>query len=219
MSCALLPLELSLLRRSELEKNELYQVLAKIKSVAREIIRNLVRPLSPTDMHRHIAAWDVADFSTTCGISKAPSASCVSQPSSISTNSTGKIPARSATDSSSSSSYVWPSDPSSAVAHATRGDEDDHHRHPDNVPAGPDAIYAWIWQGTKLDHDGLLVQTAMHIGLHGDPKHLPAMTTYHAEMRQRLCISILELNLQCSFEAGASPLLLAPTTTPNPLRM
>ncbi|THC89800.1 hypothetical protein EYZ11_010739 [Aspergillus tanneri] len=58
-------------------------------------------------MHRHIAAWDVADFSTTCGISKAPSASCVSQPSSISTNSTGKIPARSATDSSSSSSYLW----------------------------------------------------------------------------------------------------------------
>lgn len=56
---------------------------------------------------------------------------------------------------------------------------------------------------------GSLVRMAMHMGLHRDPKHLGTMTVYRAEMRRRLWSTILELNVQCSFEAGGSPLLSA----------
>ncbi|KYK61972.1 C6 zinc finger protein [Drechmeria coniospora] len=54
---------------------------------------------------------------------------------------------------------------------------------------------------------GALVRKAMSMGLHRDPSHLGKMTTFRAEMRRRLWATILELNLQCSFEAGGSPLL------------
>lgn len=54
---------------------------------------------------------------------------------------------------------------------------------------------------------GSLVRIAMAMGLHRDPKHLTQMTTYRAEMRRRLWATILELNLQSSFDAGGSSLL------------
>lgn len=54
---------------------------------------------------------------------------------------------------------------------------------------------------------GSLVRSAMYMGLHRDPRHLAEMTTYRAEMRRRLWATILELNLQCSFEAGGLPLI------------
>ena len=54
---------------------------------------------------------------------------------------------------------------------------------------------------------GSLVRNAMYMGLHRDPKHLAEMTTYRAEMRRRLWATILELNLQYSFEAGGLPLI------------
>lgn len=54
---------------------------------------------------------------------------------------------------------------------------------------------------------GSLVRLAMYMGLHRDPRHLGQMTVYRAEVRRRLWATILELNLQCAFEAGASPLL------------
>jgi hypothetical protein len=54
---------------------------------------------------------------------------------------------------------------------------------------------------------GSLVRMAMSMGLHRDPKHLGKMTIYRAEIRRRLWATILELNLQCAFEAGGSPLL------------
>ncbi|TWU79040.1 hypothetical protein ED733_008510 [Metarhizium rileyi] len=54
---------------------------------------------------------------------------------------------------------------------------------------------------------GSLVRMAMYMGLHRDPKHLGKMTIYRAEIRRRLWATILELNLQCAFEAGGSPLL------------
>ncbi|KAA8651043.1 fungal specific transcription factor domain-containing protein [Aspergillus tanneri] len=58
----LLAVELSLLKRSELEKDELYQVLANLKSLAREIKGNRVQSLSSTDLGRHIPARDVTDL-------------------------------------------------------------------------------------------------------------------------------------------------------------
>ncbi|KAK2594603.1 hypothetical protein QQS21_007688 [Conoideocrella luteorostrata] len=54
---------------------------------------------------------------------------------------------------------------------------------------------------------GSLVRMAMYMGLHRDPRHLGKMTIYRAEIRRRLWATILELNLQCAFEAGGSPLL------------
>lgn len=54
---------------------------------------------------------------------------------------------------------------------------------------------------------GSLVRMAMYMGLHRDPKRLGKMTMYRAEIRRRLWATILELNLQCAFEAGGSPLL------------
>ena len=54
---------------------------------------------------------------------------------------------------------------------------------------------------------GGLLRKAMFMGLHRDPRHLADMTTYRAEMRRRLWATILELNLQSSFDAGGSPLI------------
>ncbi|EFY85771.1 C6 zinc finger protein [Metarhizium acridum CQMa 102] len=56
---------------------------------------------------------------------------------------------------------------------------------------------------------GSLVRMAMYMGLHRDPKHLGKMTVCRAEIRRRLWATVLELNLQCAFEAGGSPLLHA----------
>ncbi|KAI9163789.1 Transcriptional activator protein acu-15 [Paramyrothecium foliicola] len=66
---------------------------------------------------------------------------------------------------------------------------------------------------SSVSHDliwsfaGSLVRTAMAMGYHRDPKHLTQMTVYRAEMRRRLWATILELNLQSSFDAGGSALL------------
>jgi hypothetical protein len=54
---------------------------------------------------------------------------------------------------------------------------------------------------------GNLVRNAMFLGLHRDPQSLGDMTIYRAEMRRRLWATVLELNMQFSFEAGGSPLL------------
>ncbi|CAF3648302.1 unnamed protein product [Fusarium graminearum] len=54
---------------------------------------------------------------------------------------------------------------------------------------------------------GALVRQAMYMGLHRDPKHLANMSEYRSEIRRRLWITILELNLQSSYDAGGPPLL------------
>ncbi|KPM40310.1 hypothetical protein AK830_g6222 [Neonectria ditissima] len=54
---------------------------------------------------------------------------------------------------------------------------------------------------------GGLIRQAMYMGLHRDPKHLADMSVYRAEMRRRLWATILELNLQSSYDAGGPPLL------------
>ncbi|KAJ4011307.1 hypothetical protein NW752_007156 [Fusarium irregulare] len=54
---------------------------------------------------------------------------------------------------------------------------------------------------------GSLVRQAMYMGLHRDPKHLGNMSVYRSEMRRRLWATILELNLQSSYDAGGPPLL------------
>lgn len=57
---------------------------------------------------------------------------------------------------------------------------------------------------------GALVRKAIYMGLHRDPRSLqPKMTTYRAEMRRRLWATIMELNLQSSFDAGGPVLLSA----------
>lgn len=57
---------------------------------------------------------------------------------------------------------------------------------------------AWISVGS-------LIHTAMQIGLHRDPKHLPAMSVLQAEIRRRLWATILEFILQTSLDTAMPP--------------
>ncbi|KAL2262025.1 hypothetical protein VTK26DRAFT_2693 [Humicola hyalothermophila] len=54
---------------------------------------------------------------------------------------------------------------------------------------------------------GSLLRTAMYLGLHRDPDHLPNLSVFNAEMRRRLWATILEIVLQSSLDSGAPPLL------------
>ncbi|PWY90928.1 hypothetical protein BO70DRAFT_384522 [Aspergillus heteromorphus CBS 117.55] len=54
---------------------------------------------------------------------------------------------------------------------------------------------------------GTLLRTAMHMGLHIDPRHMPDMPPFKAEMRRRLWATVLEINLQTSMDAGGVPLI------------
>ncbi|KAJ5895286.1 hypothetical protein N7495_006977 [Penicillium taxi] len=57
-----------------------------------------------------------------------------------------------------------------------------------------------IWIST-----GSLVHTAMQIGLHRDPKHLPEMPVMEAELRRRLWYTVLELVIQSSLDSWMPP--------------
>ncbi|KAK4240628.1 hypothetical protein C8A03DRAFT_41841 [Achaetomium macrosporum] len=52
---------------------------------------------------------------------------------------------------------------------------------------------------------GSLVHRAMQMGLHRDPRHLPAMPVLQAELRRRLWATILELAVQSSLDAWMPP--------------
>lgn len=54
---------------------------------------------------------------------------------------------------------------------------------------------------------GNLIRSAMFLGLHRDPAHLPARTLYANEMHRRLWNTIIELCVQASIYAGCPPLL------------
>ncbi|KAH6952686.1 fungal-specific transcription factor domain-containing protein [Fusarium avenaceum] len=54
---------------------------------------------------------------------------------------------------------------------------------------------------------GSLVRQAMYMGLHREPRLLANMSVYRSEIRRRLWATILELNLQTSYDAGGPPLL------------
>ncbi|KAI0448444.1 hypothetical protein F5B21DRAFT_510150 [Xylaria acuta] len=49
---------------------------------------------------------------------------------------------------------------------------------------------------------GVLLRTAMQLGLHRDPKHFPRISVFEAEMRRRIWATILELNAQASLDSG-----------------
>jgi hypothetical protein len=53
---------------------------------------------------------------------------------------------------------------------------------------------------------GALVQSAMAIGLHIRPSHLP-VTTLEAEMRRRVWATVLELAVQASLDSGTPPVI------------
>ncbi|KAF2439046.1 hypothetical protein P171DRAFT_370465 [Karstenula rhodostoma CBS 690.94] len=54
---------------------------------------------------------------------------------------------------------------------------------------------------------GNLIRSAMFLGLHRDPAHLPARTIFANEMHRRLWNTIIELCLQASIYGGCPPLL------------
>lgn len=54
---------------------------------------------------------------------------------------------------------------------------------------------------------GSVVRSAMYIGLHKDPAHLPRMSLLEAELRRRLWNTILEICLQSSLVSGGSSLI------------
>ena len=57
---------------------------------------------------------------------------------------------------------------------------------------------AWVSMGS-------FIHGAMQVGLHRDPKHLPAMSVLQAELRRRLWATVLELLVQSSLVAGMPP--------------
>ncbi|KAL2070193.1 hypothetical protein VTL71DRAFT_13219 [Oculimacula yallundae] len=59
-----------------------------------------------------------------------------------------------------------------------------------------------VWIST-----GSLVNTAMQIGLHRDPKTLPAISILQAEVRRRLWATVLELVMQASLDTAMPPRL------------
>ncbi|OOF94648.1 hypothetical protein ASPCADRAFT_170787 [Aspergillus carbonarius ITEM 5010] len=65
-------------------------------------------------------------------------------------------------------------------------------------PVGSDLV--WLAAGT-------LLRTAMHMGLHIDPRHIPDISPFNAELRRRLWATVLEINLQTSTDAGGLPLI------------
>ncbi|KAJ4416663.1 hypothetical protein N0V85_002199 [Neurospora sp. IMI 360204] len=52
---------------------------------------------------------------------------------------------------------------------------------------------------------GSLLRTAVYMGLHRDPAHLPKRTIFAAEMHRRLWNTVLEITVSCSMNAGAPP--------------
>ncbi|KAI1142100.1 hypothetical protein F5Y05DRAFT_402099 [Hypoxylon sp. FL0543] len=52
---------------------------------------------------------------------------------------------------------------------------------------------------------GSLIHMAMQIGLHRDPKHIPAMSVLKAEVRRRLWATILEMVAQASLDSAMPP--------------
>ncbi|KAK0655869.1 hypothetical protein B0T16DRAFT_21192 [Cercophora newfieldiana] len=54
---------------------------------------------------------------------------------------------------------------------------------------------------------GSLLRAAMAMGLQHDPENLVRMPPLRAELRRRLWVTILEINLQASLDAGALPLI------------
>ncbi|EAW21219.1 C6 zinc finger domain protein [Aspergillus fischeri NRRL 181] len=52
---------------------------------------------------------------------------------------------------------------------------------------------------------GSLVHSAMQLGLHRDPKHLPAISVLQAELRRRLWYTILESVVQASLDSWMPP--------------
>ena len=54
---------------------------------------------------------------------------------------------------------------------------------------------------------GALTRTAMSMGLHRDPNVFPNVTPFFAEMRRRLWLTVLELDVQASLDSGTPPLM------------
>ncbi|KAF2490666.1 hypothetical protein BU16DRAFT_160062 [Lophium mytilinum] len=54
---------------------------------------------------------------------------------------------------------------------------------------------------------GTLINTAMQMGLHRDPKHFVKMSVLQGEVRRRLWATIMEMNAQASLDAGVPPTL------------
>ncbi|KAF7184681.1 hypothetical protein CNMCM7691_006043 [Aspergillus felis] len=52
---------------------------------------------------------------------------------------------------------------------------------------------------------GSLIHSAMQLGLHRDPKHLPAISVLQAELRRRLWYTILEFIVQSSLDSWMPP--------------
>src|SRR3569833_2754948 len=54
---------------------------------------------------------------------------------------------------------------------------------------------------------GNLLRTAMHMGLHRDPSHLPKVSQFLAEIRRRLWVTVLEMAIQSSLDSGGPPMV------------
>lgn len=64
-----------------------------------------------------------------------------------------------------------------------------------------------IGGGMEWISAGALLRTAIYMGLHRDPAHLPQSPFFVAEMRRRLWNTILEICLQSSLLSGGPPLI------------
>jgi hypothetical protein len=74
-------------------------------------------------------------------------------------------------------------------------------------------IGVWILLGT-------IVQLAMHMGYHRDPKQFKGMTAFDGEMRKRIWATVVELDLGVSAQMGLPRLIKQwQTDTPEPLNL
>ncbi|KAM4058866.1 fungal zn(2)-Cys(6) binuclear cluster domain-containing protein [Hirsutella rhossiliensis] len=82
-----------------------------------------------------------------------------------------------------------------------------HQRGDGNVGLGTN-VHQWIFSiGGDLVwmSMGSLIHSAMQIGLHRDPTHLPAMPPLQAELRRRLWATVVEMTVQSSLDSAMPP--------------
>ncbi|KAK5996985.1 Transcription factor lepE-like protein [Cladobotryum mycophilum] len=199
----LFPLEFDIIARDEVEKGDLSSSLAKCKTLGRKIKKNRVKkPLSSTDMGTQIPSRQLADqlvenyLRTFEGVFR-----IVHVPTFRSDYERyWQNPA------ASNESFV-------ILLQLYVVDAPPEKKRVNITGVQILCLLTLAKSTCSVGHDmswimaGTLVRKAMFLGLHRDPKHLGGMTIYRAEIHRRLWATVLELNMQFSFEAGGAPLI------------
>ncbi|PHH80031.1 hypothetical protein CDD82_2015 [Ophiocordyceps australis] len=225
----LLPREFALLGQDDAQTSNVYQQLVKCKALARHIKQNRIRPLSSTNIGKHIPPRQVADelvdnyvrtFEGVFRIVHVPSFRADYQRYWDSPGAANEA-------------FVMQMQLCMALGSTVLDDLFSMR-----ATAAQWVYEAQLWlllppEKSRLTFSGIqimcllvlaksvcsagqdltwtmagaLVRQAMYMGFHRDPRQLGQMTRFRAEMRRRLWATVVELNFHSSFEAGGAPLL------------